>query len=289
MNSTPAGASTELHLLTAFTTTPDGGNPAGVWIGSALPDTSEMLRIAADVGFSETAFLARRDTHTWTTRYYSPEDEVPFCGHATVAAGVVLGSTYGPGTYVMATGVGDVPVEVRRDPDGRMVATLTSVEPTHRGVPAGVLDRALEALGWARADLDATIPPVLAYAGAWHLVVAVRQHDTLQRVDLKAAFAALGALMGEEDLTTLQLVWRRDETTFHARNPFPPGGVVEDPATGAAAAALGGYLRAIGAVDTPAQILIHQGDEMGRPSVLEVRIPERGGIEVSGTAVSLAE
>ena len=65
------------------------------------------------------------------------------------------------------------------------------------------------------------------------------------------------------------------------------GGVVEDPATGAAAAALGAYLREIGAVTPPATIEVLQGEEIGRPSQLRVAIPARGGIDVSGTAVRI--
>jgi PhzF family phenazine biosynthesis protein len=76
---------------------------------------------------------------------------------------------------------------------------------------------------------------------------------------------------------------------YFARNPFPPGGVVEDPATGAAAAAFGGYLRELGLVSTPATITIYQGQDMGRPGTITVMIPaEPGtGIAVSGTAAQL--
>jgi PhzF family phenazine biosynthesis protein len=109
----------------------------------------------------------------------------------------------------------------------------------------------------------------------------------LDRLDYH--FDKLKALMLEDDLTTLQLVWREDVTTFHARDPFPVGGVVEDPATGAAAAAFGGYLRDADHIDTPAAIRIHQGVHMGRPSLLEVGIPPSGGVTVSGTAVELPE
>ena len=73
------------------------------------------------------------------------------------------------------------------------------------------------------------------------------------------------------DLTTVDLVYREDETTFHARNPFPVGGVVEDPATGAAAAAFGAYLRELGLITPPATITVHQGVDMGRPSLLTDR------------------
>ena len=93
--------------------------------------------------------------------------------------------------------------------------------------------------------------------------------------------------MLEHELITVDLVYREDETTFHARNPFPVGGVVEDPATGAAAAAFGGYLRETENIDTPATITIHQGDDMGRPSLLTVEIGTEGPIKVSGRAVAL--
>ena len=94
--------------------------------------------------------------------------------------------------------------------------------------------------------------------------------------------------MLEQDWTTVQVVWRESQTVFHARVPFPVGGVVEDPATGAAAAALGAYLRRLGAVELPATVTIHQGVDMGRPSRLTVGIdPGQGGIRVSGTAVPI--
>ncbi|MEO1203393.1 MAG: PhzF family phenazine biosynthesis protein, partial [Pseudomonadota bacterium] len=94
-------------------------------------------------------------------------------------------------------------------------------------------------------------------------------------------------LMQCENLTTLQLVWRERDDLYHSRNPFPVGGVVEDPATGAAAAALGGYLRDAGLLRPPAQFVIRQGKEMGRPSVILVDVPESGGIVVSGSAADI--
>jgi PhzF family phenazine biosynthesis protein len=94
--------------------------------------------------------------------------------------------------------------------------------------------------------------------------------------------------MLEADLTTLQLVWREAPDRFRARDPFPVGGVVEDPATGAAAAALGAYLRWRGELAPPAGFTVSQGVEMGRPSLIEVEVLDLdGGIRVSGTAVSL--
>jgi PhzF family phenazine biosynthesis protein len=130
------------------------------------------------------------------------------------------------------------------------------------------------------------LPVRVAYAGAWHPVVAAATRQRL--ADLDYDFDVLGALMAEQDWTTVQLVHRTGPTSFDVRNPFPPGGVVEDPATGAAAAALGGYLRALSLVDVPATLSLRQGDDLGRPSRLTVTIPAGdGGISVTGSAVAM--
>ena len=105
--------------------------------------------------------------------------------------------------------------------------------------------------------------------------------------DLDYDFDRLGALMAARDWTTVQLVHREGPERFRSRNPFPPGGVVEDPATGAAAAAFGGYLRELGAVTRPPPSRSRQGIELGRPSLLTVTIPAEGGISVAGTAVPI--
>jgi PhzF family phenazine biosynthesis protein len=275
-----------LYRRSAFTDHPKGGNPAGVWIGEELPPVAVMQRIAAEIGYSETAFVAPASGQTRTIRYYSPEMEVPFCGHATIATGVVLGETEGDGTYRLATAVGEVSVTVLSQ-GGVREASLTSVEPMFMGVSDALVDEAISALGWESSDLDASIPPAKAYAGVWHLVLAVKNLQRLAKLNYD--FENLKALMLREGLTTLQLVWQESTNLFHSRNPFPVGGVVEDPATGAAAAALGGYLREAKLIVTPATISIRQGEAMGRPSRLTVDIPANGGIVVKGTAVPIEE
>lgn len=245
-----------------------------------------MQEVAAEVGYSETAFLVQNQDGGYRTRYFSPEAEVSFCGHATIAAGVLLGMRRGAGTYVLGTAVGPVTVEVTYR-DGRLYASLTSVLPKQDDVPRGLLQQVLDTLGWRHEELDPGIPPRMAWAGAWHLVVAVTSSETLER--LTYDFQHLKTLMLEAGLTTLQLVWRQDAATFHARNPFPVGGVVEDPATGAAAAALGGYLRDARLLSAPADFVIHQGAATGRPSRIEVSVPVEGGVRVTGTAAPIDE
>lgn len=276
----------ELVRVAAFTDDPAGGNPAGVWIGG-LPSPAEMQQLAAEVGYSETAFLAPSSGSLhdrWITRYYSPEAEVSFCGHATVAAAVVLANRFGNRTYHLETNVGDVAVEVSGAPHAPR-ATLTSVAPEQRDCPPGLLDEILGSFGWSEGDLDPGLPPGLSYAGAWHLILALAERTTL--TGMSYDFDRVRQAMTDHDLTTLQIVWRQGPGTFLSRNPFPVGGVVEDPATGAAAAALGAYLRDRPGVEAPIHIVIHQGHDMGRPSLLEVEIPPEGGIRVTGTAVPI--
>ena len=275
------GRARKLHRIAAFAAAPGGGNPAGVWVGNALPDPHDMQRIAAEVGYSETAFLAPAGGNDWQVRYFSPEAEVPFCGHATIAAGFVLGAAEAETTYRFATPSGDVAVTARASGD-TVTVSLTSVEPRYRPLPQELLGELLSALRWRRDDLDVSIKPALAYAGAWHAVLAAASRERLANLDYD--FAAAKSLMAREDLTTLQLIWRETDDLFHARNPFPPGGVVEDPATGAAAAALGGYLREAGYVEAPFDFEIRQGEDMGRPSRLGVSVPAAGGVVVRGTA-----
>ncbi len=273
-----------LYRLTAFTTDPAGGNPAGVWVGDPLPAPYDMQRVAAEVGFSETAFVTPARGAVRTVRYFSPEGEVSFCGHATIAAGVLLGDLEGEGTYRLSTAAGEVPVTVTRR-GGLTEASLTSVEPRSEPASEALVAEALEALDWRADELDPAIAPARAYAGAWHLVLAAVGAERLARLEYD--FERLKAMMTRDGLTTLQLIWRERDDLFHARDPFPVGGVVEDPATGAAAAALGGYLRSAGLLAAPASFVIRQGEAMGRPSVLRVDVPASGGVVVRGTAVRL--
>jgi PhzF family phenazine biosynthesis protein len=273
----------EVLRYSAFTRDPRGGNPAGVVLDARGLDEAGMQRIAAEVGYSETAFLLPRTDGSYDVRYFSPLAEVSFCGHATIAAMVAHAERHGPGERQLHTRGGLVRVQV----DAARLATLTSVEPRVAALDAEGRDGILAALQWRIDELDPTLPPAIGYAGAWHPVIAAATRERLAR--LHYDFDALAALMAKRGWLTVNLIWRENATTFHARNPFPPGGVVEDPATGAAAAALGAYLAAQDALPPQRAFVIHQGSELGRPSLLDVRVPEnpRAGVQVSGAAVRL--
>ncbi|MFE7212662.1 PhzF family phenazine biosynthesis protein [Streptomyces sp. NPDC001698] len=284
----------EVLRYTAFSSAPDGGNPAGVVLDATALDDSDMLAIAADLGYSESAFLTAppeglggQEGRAYGIRYFSPKAEVPFCGHATIATAVALAERMGPGELVFATRAGTVPVEVEvAEESGTARATLTSVEPHIGDIAHTDLAEALTALDWPAADLDPAFPPRIAFAGARHLVLAAATRARL--ADLAYDFPRLETLMHRLDLTTVQLVWRESATVFHVRDPFPVGGVVEDPATGAAAAAFGAYARELGLVPEDAVLTLRQGEDMGRPGELTVTL--RTGdprVRVSGTGTRI--
>ncbi|MFE3035175.1 PhzF family phenazine biosynthesis isomerase [Streptomyces canus] len=266
----------EVLRYTAFSSSPEGGNPAGVVLDASTLDDGDMLAIAAELGYSESAFLTAPPEgldgpggRTFTIRYFSPKAEVPFCGHATVATAVALAERIGPGELVFATPAGTVAVSVAEE-GGTVRATLTSVAPHVEEVSEADLAEALAALDWPATDLDPAFPPRIAFAGARHLVLAAATRARL--AELAYDFARLEALMHRLDLTTVQLVWRESATVFHVRDPFPVGGVVEDPATGAAAAAFGAYARELGLVPEDAVLTLHQGEDLGRPGELTVTL-----------------
>ncbi|MBB5796453.1 PhzF family phenazine biosynthesis protein [Streptomyces caelestis] len=277
----------EILRYVAFSTDPKGGNPAGVVLDATGTDDATLLATAAEVGYSETAFVVPSGDGALDVRYFSPLAEVPFCGHATIATAVAHAERHGTGRLRLRTAAGPVTVTTDRAADGTLVATLVSVAPRTAPVEEAELAELLGILGWSAEDLDPALPPRAAFAGAWHPVIAAASRDRLAGLDYD--MAALAALMARKDWTTIDLVWRESPTVFHARNPFPPGGVVEDPATGAAAAAFGGYLRELGLVPVPATLTVHQGVDMGRPSTITVTVPAEAdtGIGVTGAAVRL--
>ncbi|PJJ57825.1 PhzF family phenazine biosynthesis protein [Mumia flava] len=278
---------TEILRYAAFTDDPSGGNPAGVVLDATGLSADEMLAVAAEVGYSETAFLVPRagEDRAYDVRYFAPRVEVPFCGHATIASGVALAERHGVGGFALHTPSGLVDVDTTRL-DGALWATLTSVEPSVEPADPDLVDEALGALRWDRADLDPAYPLSVADAGARHLVLVVRTRDRLTRLAYdvdRLRDAMLGA-----GLTTVQLIWPDRFGGYQSRNPFPVGGVVEDPATGAAAAAFGAYLAHHGLVEPDASFTIEQGVDLGRPSLLQVQLSrESSRVRVSGKAVSL--
>lgn len=271
----------KVQKFAAFSNGEYGGNPAGVVIGDTLPSEAMMQAIAAEVGFSETAFATRRDT-AWQVRYFSPVSEVPFCGHATIALGAALTLQEGDGEFPLI--LNDAEISVKGKRQGDLVAAALQSPPTRsQPAPLELVDRALRLFAYDKSDLNAELPPGLIHAGANHLMLALKTREALSAMqyELKAG----RDLMTREALVTIMLVYAQTPRLFHVRNPFASGGVYEDPATGAAAAAFAGYLRDI---EWPhgGTIEIVQGEDMGMRSLIHAQIHDQraSSVPVSGTA-----
>jgi len=266
--------------VAAFAEGQDGGNPAGIAICGELPSTEDMQAITAKVGYSETAFAAPSGLGRWRVRYFAPAVEVDFCGHATIALGATLAERRGDGVFELQLNRVNITVEGHHD-GSAMFAALQS-PPTHsRPALAQLVADALTLFSLEASELDQRIPPAIAHAGADHLVLAL---DTRARLaTMRYDFDAGRALALAHGIGTFTLVHAEAPQLFHARNPFPIGGVYEDPATGAAAAALAGYLRDLG-WPHGGSIDIVQGEDMGTRSRLRAAIPPAQGasIRVSG-------
>lgn len=269
----------------AFADNPAAGNPAGVVLDAQALSAQQMQDAATTIGYSETAFITgpiRRD-ELIPVRYFAPEGEVDFCGHATIATAVAIGEEHGDGTYVLSTRVG--PVEITSRCEGeRMIGSLQSPPIDCFPLDPDLLGRLLDALRWGPEVLDPDLPPAIGFGGNRHPVLVVRGLGELASLDYD--FDRLQRLCRAHDWITVQLVAATGSGTWRARDPFPWGGVVEDPATGAAAAAFAGYLRSHQQVATGDRFVITQGVEMGRPSEISVNVLENAAL-VSGAAARI--
>jgi PhzF family phenazine biosynthesis protein len=267
--------------IAAFSDGKKGGNPAGVWIGDALPPAVTMQAIAKDVGFSETAFAAP-EAGAWRVRYFSPMMEVPFCGHATIALGAALALRNGDGIFELILSQANISVAGRKDGE---IITAALQSPATRSAPVDppLLVELLKLFGYSADELDLTIPPAKIHGGADHVVLTLKTRQALARMNYD--FKSGQELMARAGLVTIMLTTIKDPQLFHVRNAFAAGGVIEDPATGASAAAFAGYLRDLGWPHRGV-INIIQGEDMGMRSLIRAEISGTpgGSIRVSGTA-----
>lgn len=267
----------DIQRISAFSQGGKGGNPAGVVIADRLPTPAQMQQTAADVGYAETAF-AMPQGDGFKVRYYAPTIEVPFCGHATIALGAALGAQFGAGTYPLYLSQSDITVDAIQDGDG-WGAQLTSPSTSHTTMAGADLDDLLNLFGWSRDDLG-DLRPTFANGGADHALIFVKNRETL--ANMQYDFDAGLAVMKRLNIVTINCIYRETDDVFHSRNAFASGGMLEDPATGAAAAALAGYLRDTDIHTAP--FTVYQGVDMGSPSSIKVTpLPAKGAsILISG-------
>ncbi|MFC3122890.1 PhzF family phenazine biosynthesis protein [Agaribacter flavus] len=274
----------ELQRIAAFCEGQLGGNPAGVMLLDTPLSSKEMARIAADVGYSETVFATplSLDRKSWKVRYFSPESEVPFCGHATIALGAALGEREGEGTYQLVLNDAHISVETEQTEQG-FSARLQSPNTHSQALQKDALLNVLNLFSLSISDLDPRLAPSLIHGGANHIAITLKSRQRLKSMSYNLDEGR--SLMRELGIVTVMLVFIESEQIFNVRNAFASGGVFEDPATGAAAAAFAGYLRDI---NWPhgGSFTIKQGQDMGQPSIIQVDLTNQQGspVFVSGLA-----
>ncbi len=286
------------HTLDVFTNATFGGNGLGVFPGAAHLPATLMQRIAGEMGLSETVFLGPPESDgDARVRIFTPAVELPFAGHPTVGTAIFLASRAdivpeeGSAQFVLEENVGPVPVEVRFE-GGRPVFArfTTAMIPTHEPSPWSRADLAAM-VGLAADELDAELPVEIVSAGVPYHIIPVRTLDSMKRSVLD--LGTWKRMLGDSAAHHVCLVSREAEgadVDFHVRMYAPGSGVPEDPATGSAAASLGGYLSVVdGRADGTLSWTLEQGIELGRPSLIYVEADRAGGrttaVRVGGSAV----
>lgn len=295
------------EIWDVFTDTPFCGNPLAVVRGASSGDTERMQRIAREFNLSETIFILPPTIAEALVdvRIFTPDRELPFAGHPTVgvamslaAAGAVSPGTDGKAHLVLNEKVGPVPVAIDFAPDNRTprrAAFTTAVTP--KPGPALSVSAAQWAglLGLADADILADRAEVWD-AGVPFPIVPLASREALSRAKIVGPVPS--GLSPSGSLDNVYLTAGSAETALGTPDRpgridvrlFAPGfGIVEDPATGSAAAALAGWLAAQAPANGQYACTILQGQDMGRPSEIRLTLEADGGqavrVEVAGAAV----
>lgn len=270
------------YIIDAFTTQPFGGNPAGVVLldGNAFPEESLMLQIAAELRYSETAFIRRHSPNEFTIRYFTPKAEVELCGHATIASFHLLHRKgLASGTCKCHTLAGTLNIEV----DNRVMMQMASPR-----VLQTIDDprEVYQALGLP--DYQPSLPVKVVTTGLPDIMIHIPDTQTLQL--LHPDMDAVARYTEKTNTVSFHVfAFDNDGHTAHVRDFAPLYGVPEESATGTANAALTHYLQQVGCLGSTAECTFLQGEAMGRPSVIATQIRPDGSIYVGGSACILAE
>jgi trans-2,3-dihydro-3-hydroxyanthranilate isomerase len=289
----------DIMLVDTFTTEAFAGNPAGVVLdGSQLTD-QQMQKIANEIQVSETAFMTGREQKNVKLRFFTPQTEVDFCGHAALAAvsALVWNKQIVPDSEVdnltILAKSGLVPVEIHPHPVSEVEVALTFNKP--RFAPFGYSRELLSgALGVDQYQLPAHWPLSMVHAGVWSLVVPI---STIEAVDQARpdydSLARLNQKIGA--LTTMLYTWQ-GPVDMYCRCFAPAVGVNEDPVTGtglAATAALVVKERAVQLNPPLTRLNAEQGTHLGRTgnAKIDVAHDDSGvqSVRIAGTAVKTME
>ncbi len=287
------------HTADVFTDKPFGGNQLAVLPDARGLSDAQMQTIAREFNYSETVFVfpAESSSNTRKLRIFTPGGELPFAGHPTVGTAHVLAeigeiALSGDETrIVFEEGAGPVPVLIRsRDgkPTFAQLAAPRAAETRNDGIDAATI---AGVISLDAADIDDSYSIEAVSVGFPFLMVPVRSLEALGRARLDNAkwAASLEKTWAPETF----LFTRTGDSVFRARMFAPTMGIPEDPATGSACACFGAYLASRDVTtDGTRSYTVHQGVEMGRPSLLEIEADVEEGkvtsVRVGGATVLIA-
>ncbi len=280
------------YIADAFSNTLFGGNPAGVVLlenGQPFPSDETMRKTAAELRYSETAFIRQLDERTFNIRYFTPADEVDLCGHATIAsfhclkeAAVVEAGNI----YTNRTLAGNLEIQIGEDS-----ILMDMANPQYLGSIDKEDDIAnLYSVMGLKYDRTLTLTPQLISTGLPDIIMPLDTRRTLSaiRPDFKA-LTELSVKYNVVGVHAFTLDTDDENITAHCRNFAPLYDIDEEAATGTSNGSLTYYLTRNGLCDKNADCLFIQGEAMGRPSVIRSRVTEGENIKVGGSAVILAE
>jgi trans-2,3-dihydro-3-hydroxyanthranilate isomerase len=268
--------------LDVFTDRRFAGNPLAVVFDARDLDDATMQAVAREFNFSETTFVLSPSDPSYTARVriFTPGGELPFAGHPTVGTAFALASLgripSGIRDIVFEEGVGPVPVRVDRDAQGAVRrCTLTTAQGPE------LVETLEDELRAAAAMLGLPEGAVIAAPEVWScgvpfLVVPLADVASLTAARLDQV--RWRALLDGRSTQKVYLVARSGDANWRVRMFAPSLGVSEDPATGSAAAALAGWLARCIAGDGDRSWQILQGEEVGRPSVIELSYKQTGDV-----------
>lgn len=273
------------RLADVFTDRPLAGNQLCVVPEPGSISSQTMQAIAREIGFSETTFVTGLTRDRYEMRIFTPATELPFAGHPSLGTAFVLAAEGRIRTAVtQSVTSGEMRIEVDLE-QGR--ARMEQLPPIFRE-PVETEHAVLDATGLAEGDLIDGLRPQVVSTGLAHLLVPVTREETVRWT--RPNLSALTELLERVGASGVYL-FSIDEGTVHARLFAPGVGVEQDAATGSAAGPLGAYLVEHGAVP-PGMVSISQGDEIGRPSMLEVEVrrgEEGWRVFVSGGVIIVGE
>jgi len=281
----------------SFTKTMFQGNPAGVILNADGLSESDMRNIARELNNSETAFFfsSHEDGCDGELRYFTPQVEVPTCGHATIAAMTVfaLENNLSDCTLQIKTKIGRLPIEIRKKPSGYYVSMTQGKFEILKTLSAGEKETLCGALFLTEDMLDSRCPIQVVTAGHSKVMVGIKERSVLNA--LSPDYEKLKELSREIDCNgyfVFTFDTEKEGVLTEGRMFAPAIGIFEDPVTGNANGPLGGYLIENKIVENTYDVFCftgYQGEAMRRPGKIDVEVTCKNekvhNIKIFGEAV----